>query len=72
MEGMTNFKSLDHSTLDCEYTLTRLETNVAYYFRVAAENKAGMGEFSDGSDALSAVKQPGKAKKSTVLSIFVI
>lgn len=62
MEGMSTFKSVDHSTLDCEFTFSRLESNIAYYFRVAAENKAGAGDFSDGSDALIAMKQPGKLK----------
>ena len=49
-----------------DFTVRGLKSDSAYEFRVAAQNKAGVGEFSDSSKSAKAVEQIG-----TVINLLV-
>ncbi len=47
-------------TVDTEYTVTGLKDGANYEFRVAAENKAGVGKYSEATEPITAKEPYGK------------
>ena len=70
MEGQLQWKRLTENTIEkLTHRATKLQEGQTYEFRVAAENKAGQGPFSDPS-APVLVKEPiGKYISSAYLNI---
>ena len=62
MEGAFKWKRFTEETLsELTYTAKNLKQEEVYEFRVAAENKAGVGPFSDNSMAVKAKEPIGKS-----------
>jgi len=60
VEGTSSWQAASTDSIpDLEYTVRRLKTDLAYEFRVAAKNKAGVGKFSS-------ITKPAKASSPIV------
>uniref|UniRef100_A0A3P9Q123 Titin n=1 Tax=Poecilia reticulata TaxID=8081 RepID=A0A3P9Q123_POERE len=49
------------------YKVTGLEEDVAYFFRVSAENEFGVGDFCESTEAVRATETPGAVKNLVML-----
>ena len=56
-------------TMDTAYTVTGLKDGTEYEFRVAAENKAGLGKYSEVTEAVMAKEPYGKILCSVCLTL---
>lgn len=49
------------------YKVTDLEEDIAYFFRVSAENEFGVGDFCESTEAVRATETPGAVKNLVML-----
>uniref|UniRef100_A0A3Q2R3F5 Titin n=1 Tax=Fundulus heteroclitus TaxID=8078 RepID=A0A3Q2R3F5_FUNHE len=64
---MKAYQVITAECLNTSYKVTGLEEDIAYFFRVSAENEFGVGDFCESAEAVRATETPGPVKNLVML-----
>ena len=72
-EGAFKWKTAPMETITgTQYTVKNLDKDVTYEFRVAAENKAGVGPFSESTAPIKSKERVGKEIKILIIEMLCL